>query len=170
MTRDAPFIFSAQGTGPNLLVAPHVLTEAFDAFASTAETKALDPERQAHLLAHLDCCTYCRTAIIFLLCVAQEADRRSDNEDGQAGQVLAEMARIHRYLDAAEDARVRAEAAWCERMGAYAETIMARGRGAADEDPRFAIIAAHVASCPDCRTCLDNTLESLTGEDEDTGS
>jgi hypothetical protein len=167
MTRDAPLILSAQGTGPNLLVAPHVLTEAFDAFA---ETEALEPERQAHLLAHLGCCTYCRTAVIYLLCVAQEADRRSDNEDGQAGQVLAEIARIHRYLEAVEDKRAREEAAWCERMGAYAETIAAIGRAAADEDPRFTALAAHVASCPDCRSCLENTLESLADESEDTGS
>lgn len=167
MTRDASLILSAQDTGPDLLVAPHVLTEVFDAFAGG---KPPHPERQAHLMAHLGCCTYCRTAVIYLLCVAQEADRRSGSEDGQAGQVLAEIARIHCDLEAAEDARARAEAVWCERMGAYAETIMARGRSAADEDPRFTALAAHVASCPDCRSCLDDTLEFLADESQDTSS
>ena len=84
MTREAPLNLSAPDTGPDLLVPPHVFTGAFDVCVG-ADTP--DAEWQEHLVAHLGGCTYCRTAVIFLLCAAQEADRRSGNENGPAGQV-----------------------------------------------------------------------------------
>ena len=167
MTREAPLNLSAPDTGPDLLVPPHVFTGAFDVCVG-AETP--DPVWQEHLVAHLGDCTYCRTAVIYLLCVAQEADRRSDSEDRQAGQVLEQFAHIHRTLEAAEQRRARAEAAAWERMGAYAEAIVAIGSAAADEEPRFAALAAHVASCQDCRSCLDGTLAFLADESQDTSS
>lgn len=166
MTRETPLIHSAPDTGPDLLVPPHVLTGVLDMCVGVGSP---DPGWQEHLVAHLGGCPYCRTAVITLLCVAQEADRRLGNDDGQAGQVL-QFARTHRALEADVYERTRAEAAAYERMGAYTEAIHAMGRAAADEEPRFATLAAHVASCPDCQSSLDGTLAFLADESQDTGS
>jgi hypothetical protein len=161
MTRDASLIARAHLPGPDLLKPPHVFTEFMSVFAG-GEPGGSDGQEQ--LDAHLAACSYCRTAVIFMLCVSQEADRRSGSGSEQAGLVLAQFANIHRTLEAAEDERARAEAAACERMGAYAEAITARGRAAASEDPRFASLAAHVAGCRDCQTILDSTLALLAGD------
>ena len=161
MTRESPLMHSAPATSPDLLVPPHVLTRVFDVCVGAGDPA---PGQQEHLVAHLGGCPYCRTAVIAQLCIAQVADRRSGNDDSQAGQVLGQFAHIHRALEAAAYERTRAEAAAYERMGAYAEAIHALGRAAADEDPRFAALAAHVASCPDCQASLDGTLAFLADE------
>jgi hypothetical protein len=114
-----------------------------------------DLSQQDQLLSHLATCHYCRTAVIFLLKVAEGYDLRNNNPGEPVRKLLAQFEQICREAEARE-AR---EAQKFERMGAYAEAIADAGQEKADE--RFPDIAAHVRICPDCRASIQSTVNAI---------
>jgi hypothetical protein len=110
--------------------------------------------QQEHLLGHLATCHYCRSAVMVLLSYAQEYDRRNNNPEAPTRDLLARFADISRTIEARE-------AQEFERLGAYAEAIVAEGREKVAQ--RFPDVAAHLKICPDCRSALDATVASLSG-------
>lgn len=136
--------------GPDLLASPHVLPLLMELFAGDSQ-QALTQQEQ--LLAHLTTCHYCRTAVMVLLGYAQEADRRNNDPEEPARDLLKRFAGISRTLEARE-------AREFERLAAYAEAIVADGREKAAQ--RFPDVAAHVNVCADCCAALDETVASLS--------
>lgn len=139
--------------GPDLFVPPHVLSVLMELFAGERQ-QALSQQEQ--LLAHLATCHYCRTAVVVLLGIAQEYDRRNNDPEKPAHDLLVSFANISNAIEAHE----------YERLGAYAEAIVAEGREKADM--RFHDVAAHLRACPDCRLALEATVTFIT-ESEETG-
>lgn len=140
--------------GPDLFVPPHVLHILMELFAGDRQQVL---SQQEQLLAHLAMCHYCRTAVVFLLGVAQEYDRRNNNPKEPTRDLLMLFANICREIEARE-------AHEFERMGAYAEAIVAEGREKAAQ--RFPDVVTHLKICPDCRSALEATVLSITKEEE----
>jgi hypothetical protein len=142
------------GIGPDLFVAPHVLPLLMELFVGERQQALLQQER---LLAHLATCHYCRTAVIVLLSLAQEYDRSNNDSEEPAQDLLERFATISRKIEARE-------ADSYERLGAYAEAIIAGGLERADQ--LFPDVAAHLRICPDCRSAVDATVSLLTESEE----
>jgi hypothetical protein len=140
--------------GPDLLVPPHVLPVLMELFGGGRQ-QALSQQEQ--LLAHLAMCHYCRTAVVFLLNVAQEYERRNNDSEEPTYDLLMRFANISRETEAQE-------AHEFECMGAYAEAIVAQGRERAAQS--FPDIATHLRICPVCRSALEATVVSITEAEE----
>jgi len=80
---------------PDLLVPPHLLPQVFDLLIGAWHP---DADQQRQMEAHLLTCSYCRVALITLLCVAEEADRRT-GAPSPAHALLASWAALHRRLE-----------------------------------------------------------------------
>jgi hypothetical protein len=132
--------------GPDLSVPPHVLPLLMELFVGEGQ-QALSQQEQ--LLEHLATCHYCRTALVVLLRVEQEYDRRNNNPEEPARDLLMRFVRINDEIEARE-------AHAFERMGAYAEAIVSEGRARAAQ--RFPDVAAHLRTCPDCCSALEATV------------
>ena len=140
--------------GFDLFGPPHVLPVLMELFGGERQ-QALS--QQEGLLTHLAICHYCRTAVVFLLDVAREYDRRNNDPEEPTRDLLMRFANISREIEARE-------ASEFERLGAYAEAIVAEGRERAAQ--LFPDVAAHLRICPDCCTALDATVTSITETEE----
>lgn len=137
--------------GPDLLTPPHVLAELMELFAGERQ-RALSV--QDRLLAHLLVCEYCQTSVVFLLGIAQEYDRRSGAPIEPARGLREHFARIVCEREARE----------YERLGAYAEAIVAQGWEATES--RYPDTAAHLSRCAHCRAAVEATVAFLSEPDE----
>jgi hypothetical protein len=137
--------------GPDLLAPPHFLAELMELFAGERHQVL---SQQDHLLAHLAVCEYCRTAVVVLLGIAQECDRGNGDPLEPACDLRERFVRVG----------YEQEANGYERMGAYAEAIVAQGREVAAL--RFPDTAAHLSRCPQCRAALEATVAFLNEPDE----
>jgi len=138
--------------GPDLLAPPHILSVLMELLAGD---KPPDLSQQKQSFSHLATCHYCRTAVVFMLKVAEGYDRINNNSDKPVRDLLARFERISREAEAQE-----AREAWVfERMGAYAEAIADIGQEEADL--AFPDVAAHVQLCPDCRSAVQSTVASI---------
>jgi hypothetical protein len=137
------------GTGPDLFVPPHMLPLLMELFAGDPQ-QAISQQEQ--LVLHLVACHYCRTAVMFLLGVAQDHDRRNNTTEEPARELLVHFAAISREIEAKE-------AREYERLGAYAEAIVHEGRDKADLC--FPDVAAHLTTCADCRSAVEGTVSAL---------
>ncbi len=138
--------------GPDLLAPPHILSVLMELLAGDNPP---DLSQQEQLFSHLAACHYCRTAVMFMLKVAQGYDRRNNNSEKPIRDLLTKFEQISREAEARE-----AREAWeFERMGAYAEAIVAVGKKKADLS--FSDVAAHVKICPDCRLAIQSTVASI---------
>ena len=136
--------------GPDLLAPPHILTALMELLAGDSPP---DSSQQEQWFSHLATCHYCRTAVVFLLKVAEGYDLRNNNPEKPIRDLLAQFEHISREAEARE--------AWeFERMGAYAEAIVAVGQEKADQS--FPDIAAHVQICSDCRAAVKATVAAIT--------
>lgn len=142
--------------GPDLLVSPHVLPLLMELFAGDRQ---LAHTQQEQLVAHLETCHYCRTAVMVLLSYAQEYDHRNNNPEEPTRDLLARFAHISRLIEACE-------AREFERLGAYAEAIVNEGRKKAAR--RYPDVAAHLNICSDCRSMIEDTVVFIN-ETEETG-
>ncbi len=140
--------------GPDLSVPPHVLPLLMELFLGERQ-QALSQQEQ--LLKHLAVCHYCRTAIVVLLRVEQEYDRRNNDPEEPARDLIMRFVRINDEIEAREAHEI-------ERMGAYAEAIVSEGREKAAQ--RFPDVAAHVRTCPDCCSALEATVAFITEAEE----
>ncbi len=131
---------------PDLLVPPHVIDKLFQLVAGEWHP---DPSQQEQLVAHLKECSYCRTALIVLLAADQEDERSNRPSESFAHNLLMRVATIHHEIEAQE----------YEQMGAYAETIAAKGQEEADK--RFPLLAQHIQKCPSCKSTLEEILAFL---------
>ena len=139
--------------GPDLLTPPHILPVLMELLAGDSPP---DLSRQEQLFAHLAKCHYCRTAVVFLLKVAQGYDYINNNPQEPIRDLLTQFENISRDAQARE-----AREAWeFERMGAYAEAIVAVGQEKADLS--FPDVAAHVQICPDCLSAIQATVAAIT--------
>lgn len=139
--------------GPDLLVPPHVLPILMELFAGDRQQALL---QQKQLLTHIAACHYCRIAVAVLLDIAQEYDCRNSDPEGSAGKLLVRFVAICRAIEARE----------YERLGAYAEAIVAEGQERADL--LFPDVAIHLRTNPDGCSMLKATVAFLT-EEEETG-
>jgi hypothetical protein len=135
---------------PDLLEPPHVVPALMELFAGDRQ-QALAQQEQ--LFTHLVSCQYCRTAAMFLLGVAQEYDRRNNEPEEIAHDLLMRFADLDR----------RIEAHRYERLGVYAEAVAAKGSGEAAR--LFPDIAAHLNACPDCQSMVEETVAFIEAED-----
>lgn len=142
------------GIGPDLFLPPHILPLVMELFAGE---KQPDISLQEQLVSHLVACHYCRTAVMVLLGVVQEYDRRNNNSEEPARYLLVNMASISREIEARE-------AREYESLGAYAEAIVYEGQGKAELS--FPDIAAHLSICADCSSIVKMTVSSLKESEE----
>jgi len=143
--------------GPNLLAPPHILPALMELLAGDSPP---DLSQKEQLLSHLATCHYCRTAVMFLLKVAEGYDHRNNNPEEPIRDLLTQFENISREAEARE-----AREAWVfERMGAYAEAIVAEGREKAAQ--RFPDVAAHLQICPDCCSAVEATVAAITKPEE----
>ena len=132
--------------GPDLLEPPHILPVLMELFAGDRQ-QALAQQEQ--LFAHLAACQHCRTAVVVLLSVAQKYDHINNNPEEVVHNLLVGFATIDHKIEAHR----------YERLGAYAEAIAAQGRDKAAA--LFPDLAAHLSTCPDCRSMLEATIAFL---------
>src|SRR5579884_3811731 len=104
--------------GPDLSVPPHVLPLLMELFLGERQ-RVLSQQEQ--LLEHLATCNFCRTAVVVLLRIEQEYDRRNNDPEEPAHDLIMRFVRISDETEAREAHEI-------ERMGAYAEAIVAEGR------------------------------------------
>jgi hypothetical protein len=149
MNKDHATVMSE--VGPDLFVPPHVLSVLMELFAGDRQ-QALSQQEQ--LLAHLATCHYCRTAVVVLLGIAQEYDRRNNDPEEPAHELLVRFANISNALEAHE----------YECLGTYAEAIVTEGRDKAEL--RFPDVVAHLRTCPDCRSVLEATVTFISESEE----
>jgi hypothetical protein len=142
-------VAAASGISPDLFVPPHILPLLMELFAGDKQQAV---SHQEQLVAHLLTCHYCRTAVIVLLGVVQEYDRRNNDAQEPARDLLVNMARISREIEAGE---ARAD----ERLGAYADTFVHEGQEEAERC--FPDVAAHLKICPDCSALVEMTVDSI---------
>lgn len=135
----------------DLLEPPHVIPILMELFAGDRQ-QALSQQKQ--LLSHLTECEKCRSAILILLSIAQEYDRRNNDSEEPAHDLLRRFVSIECMMQ---------ERAY-ERFGAYVETIVAEGQDEADL--RFPEIAAHLKVCSDCQAWLIVTVALITDTEE----
>lgn len=131
---------------PDLLVSPHIVGKLIHLVLGEWQP---DPSQQEQLIIHLTECPYCRTALIVLLSAEQEYEKLNSHPEISARNLLARFVTIHHEIEAQE----------YERMGAYAEAIVAEGREEADK--RFPVLAEHLKRCPSCKSTLEETLAFL---------
>ena len=131
---------------PDLLVPPHIVGKLIHLVVGEWQP---DPSQQEQLIVHITGCRYCRTALIVLLSAEQEYERLNSFPEAPARNLLTQFVTIHHEIEAQE----------YEHMGAYAETIVAKGREEADK--RFPILAEHIRRCPSCASTLEETLAFL---------
>ena len=131
---------------PDLLIPPHIVDKLIHLVVGEWRP---DPSQQEQLIAHITECRYCRTALIVLLSAEEEYERLNSFPEAAARNLLTQFVTIHHEIEAQE----------YERMGAYAETIVAEGREEADK--RFPILAEHIRRCPSCKSTLEETLAFL---------
>jgi hypothetical protein len=131
---------------PDLLVSPHIVGKLIHLVLGEWQP---DPSQQEQLITHLTECPYCGTALIVLLSAEQEYEKLNSYPDVSARNLLARFVTIHHEIEAQE----------YERMGAYAEAIVAEGREEADK--RFPILAEHLKRCQSCKSTLEETLAFL---------
>lgn len=136
---------------PDLLVSPHIVGKLIDLVGSEWQPDSI---QQKQLVAHLTVCSYCRTSLIVLLSAAQECDRRNNEPEEPAQDLLLRFADISRAIEARE----------YERMGAYAETFVTEGQEKADS--RFPDVTIRLRICPDSRSMLEATLAFLSESKE----
>ncbi|HJT59497.1 MAG TPA: hypothetical protein VJ761_23515 [Ktedonobacteraceae bacterium] len=136
----------------DLLEPPHIIPILMEMFAGDRQ-QALSQQNQ--LLAHLIECQSCRSAVLILLSIAQEYDRRNNDSEEPAHDLLTRFASIECRIKERE----------YERFGTYIETIVAEGQDKADL--RFPEIAAHLRVCSDCSAWLLVTI-ALTMDTEQT--
>lgn len=139
--------------GPDLLVPPHILSVLMELLAGDNPP---DLSQQKQLFSHLATCHYCRTAVVFILKVAQGYDHINNNPDKPIRDLLTQF----EYISCEAEAREAREAWEFERMGAYTEAIVAVGQEKADQC--FPDVAAHVQNCPDCRSTVQSTVAAIT--------
>ncbi len=137
---------------PELLAPPHILDKLIDIVAG--EWLA-DPFQLEELAAHLSVCSYCRTGLILLLRGEQKYEKQQNDPKSIAAKLLERVFTIHHEIV------IRGY----EYMGAYAEAIVAEGRGKADK--RFPILAEHIKRCRVCQTFLKETLTYLKEVEEE---
>ena len=140
--------------GPDLSAPPHVLPLLLELFVGERQ-QALSQQEQ--LLKHLAICHYCRTAIVVLLSVEREYDRRNNDAEEPACDLIMRFVHISEEIEAREAHEI-------ERMGAYAEAIVSEGRERAAQ--RFPDVAAHLRICPDCCSALEATVAFITETEE----
>ena len=140
--------------GPDLFKPPHVLPALMELFAGERQTVF---SLQEQMLAHLATCHYCRNEVMVLLIEAQEYDRRNNDPEEPARDLLMLFANIDRAIDSRE-------AHEYERLGTYVEAIVHEGKDKANQ--RFPGIAAHMITCSACRSVLEKTLEFITESEE----
>ena len=131
---------------PDLLVPPHIVGKLTQLVVGDWQP---DSSQQEELIAHLTECPYCRTALIVLLSADQEHERLNKATETPAHDLLRRFVTLHHEIEALD----------YERMGAYAETIVAKGQEEADK--RFPILAEHISRCPGCKSTLEETLAFL---------
>ncbi len=136
---------------PDLLIPPHIVGELIHLVRGEWQP---DPSQQERLVAHLAECPYCRTALIVLLSAGQEYERSSGYSEVSARNLLMRFVTIHHEIEAQE----------YERMGAYAEAIVAEGR--AEANKRFPVLAEHIRRCPGCKSTLEETVAFLNEPEE----
>ena len=136
---------------PNLLVPPHIVDKLFQLIAGEWLP---DASQQEQLVAHFMECSYCRTALIVLLSALQRDERSNSSPESSAHNLLTHFVSLHHEIEAHE----------YEHMGAYAETIVAKGRKEANR--RFRLLAKHIKRCPGCKSTLDEVLAFLNNPDE----
>ena len=140
--------------GPDLSAPPHVLPLLMELFLGERH-QALSQQEQ--LLKHLATCHYCRTAVVVLLSVEQEYDRRNNDPEEPARDLLRRFVKISDKIEAREAHEI-------ERMAVYAEAIVSEGRARAAQ--RFPDVASHLRTCPDCRSALEATVAFITDAEE----
>lgn len=140
--------------GPDLFLFPHVLPTLMELFAG--EVQKASKERD-YLLSHLAICHYCRTAVVTLLGLMQEHDRRNNIIDESAHDLFICFADISREIEARE-------AHEYERLGAYAEAIVSEGQAKADL--RFPDVAAHMKLCVHCRSAMNAAVSDIIEAEE----
>lgn len=131
---------------PDLLVPPHIVGKLIDLIVGERQ---FDPSQQEELVTHLEECSYCRTALIVMLSAEQEYERSNSYPEAAIRNLLTRFVTIHHEIEVLE----------YERMGAYAEAIVAEGR--AEADKRFPILAEHIRRCPSCKSTLEETVAFL---------
>jgi len=132
---------------PDLFEPPHILPAVMELFAGGNQQNLLQQEVS---LTHLTTCHYCRAALMVLLDIAQEYDYRNNTTETVAHDLLVRIANIQSLI----------EAHMYEQLGAYAETLVAKGHDKANL--RFPVIAAHLKICIDCRSMLEATIDFVT--------
>lgn len=137
---------------PDLFVSPHVLPLLMELFIGERQQVIAQQEQ---LLAHLNICHYCRTAVVVLLGLASEYDLRNNDSQEPALDLLTRFADISREIEAYE-------ARMYECLGAYAEYLAEEGQDKARL--RFPDIAAHLEICPDCHTAVEATVSFIAEE------
>jgi anti-sigma factor ChrR (cupin superfamily) len=142
------------GNGPDLLSSPHALAALMELFAGDKE-QALAQQEQ--VMTHLTMCHYCRTAVMVLLTVAQEYDRRHNEPEEPTRELLNRFAETSRAIEARQ-------AREFERLAAYAEAILSEGQEQAAR--RYPDVAAHLNICSDCQSALEATVAFLTEQHE----
>lgn len=136
---------------PDLLVPPHIVGKLIHLVVGEWQP---DPSEQEQLVGHLTQCPYCRTVLIVLLSAEQKYERLNNYPETLAHNLLTQFVTIHHEIEAYE----------YERIGAYAETIVAEGREEADK--RFPILAGHIRKCPSCKSTLEETVAFLKESEE----
>jgi len=84
------------GEPPDLLAPPHLLAQVFDLLIGQWHPDSVE---QHEMGLHLFTCSYCRVALITLLCVAEEADRQTGASDEQAHALRERWSALHRHLE-----------------------------------------------------------------------
>lgn len=133
---------------------PHILPLLMELFAGDTQPAI---SQQEQLVGHLITCHYCRTAVMVLLDVVQEYDRRNNDSEKSAHDLLVNLVNISREIEASE-------AGGHERLGAYAEAIVDEGQGKANL--HFPDVAAHLNICADCSLTVEMTVSSLKESEE----
>jgi hypothetical protein len=139
---------------PDLCAPPHILPVLMELLGGDSQQ---DLSQQDQLFSHLATCHYCRTAVVFLLNVAQEYDRRNNDSEEPTRDLLMRFESISREAEAREARNF-------ERMGAYADAVVAEGQERAAQ--RFPDVAAHLRICPDCCLAVKATVASITESEE----
>lgn len=140
--------------GPDLLVPPHILPVLLEILGGDSQQILAQQEQ---LIAHLSVCHFCRTAVVIVLKVAQEYDRRNGESESPARDLLVRFANISREIEACKEPEY-------ELMGAYAETIITKGSEEADK--QYHTLSEHIKRCRSCRTTLKDTLAFLRKVEE----
>lgn len=140
--------------GPDLLVPPHILSTLIELLGGDSLHNLTQQEQ---MIEHLSVCHYCRTAIVIVLNVAQEYDRRNNESETPSRDLLARFASISREIEACKEPEY-------ELMGAYAETIIAKGREEASKE--FPTLSEHIKRCRSCQSTLNDTLTFLSKLEE----